>query len=160
MSVRLYVSLCPPARPPAWNNSAPTGRIFMKFGIWRDLEDVEKIKVWLKYDKINWYFAWRPTYYINVWQYLAQFFLEWEICIENRNIFYIPYFFYEYMWIAGKQWQTTPKNLPRMQCARAMPVTWLGSGSCQARPSRPSRPGLAGIIMNEYVDNDNVGKKC
>ena len=30
-----------------------------------------------------------------------------------------------------KQWQTTPKNLPRMQCARAIPVTWLGSGSCQ-----------------------------
>ena len=36
----------------------------------------------------------------------------------------------------GKQWQTTSKNLPRMQCARAIPVTWLGSGSCQARPSR------------------------
>jgi len=36
----------------------------------------------------------------------------------------------------GKQWQTTPKNLPRMQCARAIPFTWLGSGSCQARPSR------------------------
>ena len=31
----------------------------------------------------------------------------------------------------GKQWQTTPKNLPRMQCARAILVTWLGSGSCQ-----------------------------
>ena len=31
----------------------------------------------------------------------------------------------------GKQWQTTPKNLPRMQCARAIPVTWLGSRSCQ-----------------------------
>ena len=27
-----------------------------------------------------------------------------------------------------KQWKTTPKNLPRMQCARAIPVTWLGSG--------------------------------
>jgi len=36
----------------------------------------------------------------------------------------------------GKQWQTTPKNVPRMQCARAIPVTWLGSGFCQARPSR------------------------
>ena len=36
----------------------------------------------------------------------------------------------------GKQWQTTPKNLPRMQRARAIPVTWLGSGSCQARLSR------------------------
>ena len=31
----------------------------------------------------------------------------------------------------GKQWQTTPKNLPRMQCARTTPVTGLGSGSCQ-----------------------------
>ena len=31
----------------------------------------------------------------------------------------------------GKLWQTNPKNLHRMQCARAIPVTWLGSGSCQ-----------------------------
>jgi len=30
----------------------------------------------------------------------------------------------------GKQWQPIPKNLPRMQCARAIPVAWLGSGSC------------------------------
>jgi len=31
---------------------------------------------------------------------------------------------------AGKQWQPTPKNLPRMQRARAIPFAWLGSGSC------------------------------
>jgi hypothetical protein len=30
----------------------------------------------------------------------------------------------------GKQWQHTPKKLPRMQCARAIPVAWLGSGCC------------------------------
>ena len=30
----------------------------------------------------------------------------------------------------GKQWQPTPKNLPRMQRARPIPVAWLGSGSC------------------------------
>jgi hypothetical protein len=30
----------------------------------------------------------------------------------------------------GKPWQPTPKNLPRMQCARAIAVAWLGSGSC------------------------------
>jgi len=30
----------------------------------------------------------------------------------------------------GKQRQPTPKNLPRMQCARAIPVAWLDSGSC------------------------------
>ena len=29
-----------------------------------------------------------------------------------------------------KQWQPTSKNLPRMQCARAIPVAWLDSGSC------------------------------
>ena len=43
---------------------------------------------------------------------------------------------WECLKVGGKQWQTTPKNLPRMQCARAIPVTWLGSGSCQAWPSR------------------------
>jgi hypothetical protein len=30
----------------------------------------------------------------------------------------------------GKQWQPTPKNMTRMQCARAIRVAWLGSGSC------------------------------
>ena len=34
----------------------------------------------------------------------------------------------------GKQWQTTPKNLPRMQCTRAIPVAWLNSGLCPNRP--------------------------
>ena len=29
-----------------------------------------------------------------------------------------------------------PKDLPRMQCARAIPGTRLSSGSCQARLSR------------------------
>jgi hypothetical protein len=30
----------------------------------------------------------------------------------------------------GKQWQSTPKKLPMMKCARAIPVAWLGSGFC------------------------------
>ena len=30
---------------------------------------------------------------------------------------------YTYIYIEGKQWQTTPKNLPRMQHTRAIPVT-------------------------------------
>ena len=47
--------------------------------------------------------------------------------------------------VGGKQWQTSPKDLPRMQCARAAPVTWLGSGSCQ--------PELQGwILMNEWMN--------
>ena len=34
----------------------------------------------------------------------------------------------------GKEWQTTPKNLPRMQRTRAIPVDWLSSGLCPNRP--------------------------
>jgi hypothetical protein len=34
----------------------------------------------------------------------------------------------------GKQWQTTPKNLPRMQRTRDIPVAWLSSGFCSDRP--------------------------
>jgi hypothetical protein len=44
----------------------------------------------------------------------------------------------------GKQWQTTPKNVPIKQRARAIPVAWLGSGSCQNRPK-------VWILMNEYT---------
>jgi len=32
------------------------------------------------------------------------------------------------------QWQTTAKNLPRMQRPRAIPVAWLSSGLCPDRP--------------------------
>ena len=32
--------------------------------------------------------------------------------------------------IGGKQWQATPKNLPRMQRTRAIPVAGLNSGLC------------------------------
>jgi hypothetical protein len=34
----------------------------------------------------------------------------------------------------GKQWQTTPKNLPRMQHTRGISVAWLSSGLCPDRP--------------------------
>jgi len=39
-----------------------------------------------------------------------------------------------YLAHGGKQWQTTPKNLPRMQRTRAIPVDWLRSGPCPNRP--------------------------
>ena len=56
------------------------------------------------------------------------------IAIINAASIFLPHFNYisfKYYLAGGKQWQTTPKYLPRMQCARAIPVTWLGSGSCQ-----------------------------
>jgi hypothetical protein len=52
--------------PSAWNNSAPTERIFMKFGsiFWKS---AEKTQVSLKSDKNNGYITWRPIYiYANI----------------------------------------------------------------------------------------------
>jgi len=99
--MRLLAS-CPPAR----NNSAPSGRIFMKF----DTEYFSKIcressrinKIWqeklVHYMKTN----------IHLWSYLAHFFLEWEmlqtkVVEEIKNDNYVQFFFenrifYEAMW--------------------------------------------------------------
>ena len=47
----------------AWNNSAPTGRISIKFDILRFFQDLSrKFKVLLKSGKNNWYFIWRRMY--------------------------------------------------------------------------------------------------
>ena len=37
---QLFASLCLSIRPSAWSNSAPTGRIFMKFDIWVFFENL------------------------------------------------------------------------------------------------------------------------
>jgi len=60
MSVRPSVPLS------AWNNSAPTERIFMIFGILSYFrKSVMKIQVSLKCDKNNWYFMWRPIHILH-----------------------------------------------------------------------------------------------
>ena len=56
----LSAASCLPACLSAWNNSAATGPMFMKFGIFQ--KSVEKIQVSLKSDKNNRYFTWRPIY--------------------------------------------------------------------------------------------------
>ena len=50
---------------------------------------------------------------------------------------------WEHLKSGGKQWQATPKNLPRMRRTRAIPVAWLNSGLCPDRPK-----GWIPIIMN------------
>jgi hypothetical protein len=40
--------------PSTWNNSAPTGQIFMKFDFEYFLKSIEKIQVSLKFDKNDW----------------------------------------------------------------------------------------------------------
>jgi len=53
----------------AWNVSAPTGRIFMKFYLKILPKYVEKLQVSLKCDNYKKHFSWRRTYiYDNISQ--------------------------------------------------------------------------------------------
>jgi hypothetical protein len=57
-STSFVISVRPSVCPSAWNNSAPTGRIFMKFDIRGFFENLfEIIQVSLKSDKNNGYFT-------------------------------------------------------------------------------------------------------
>ena len=71
------ISFVMSVRLSAWNNSASTGRIYVKFGIWIFFENIEKIQVSLKSDKNESYFTWRSIHIFL--SNLAKFFLEWEI---------------------------------------------------------------------------------
>jgi hypothetical protein len=53
---------CPFVCPSAWNNSVPTGQIFMKFDFSTFRKSVQKIHVSLKSDKNNGYCIQRPMY--------------------------------------------------------------------------------------------------
>jgi hypothetical protein len=50
--------------------------------------------------------------------------------LRKRNLNSSQHIKFKYFAWGGKQWQTTPENVPRMQRTRAIPVAWLGSVSC------------------------------
>jgi hypothetical protein len=60
-------SVCPSVLLSTWNNSAPTGRILMKFNIWIFFrKSVKKIQISLKSDKNNGYIIWRPIHIYDI----------------------------------------------------------------------------------------------
>jgi hypothetical protein len=64
--------------PSAWKNSAPSGRILVKFDIWVVFENLSrKSQFSLISNKNNGYFTWRPLHFFG--PHLSEFFLEWEI---------------------------------------------------------------------------------
>ena len=64
-------------RPTPWNNSAPTRRIFMKLDVWAFFGNLSR--------KSNFYYNPKRITctlhedFSHLWQYLAKFFLEWEM---------------------------------------------------------------------------------
>ena len=76
-TISFFTSACPSSF--AWNSSAPTGWIFMKFDVWGFffLENLStKVQVSLKSDKTNGTLLKTAAH---SWQYLVKFFIVWEI---------------------------------------------------------------------------------
>jgi len=60
VSLSVCLSVCLPFHPPAWNNSVPASRIFMKFDILLFLEkSVAKIQVSVKFLLTTTFRSWR-----------------------------------------------------------------------------------------------------
>ena len=55
-------------------------------------------------------------------------------CSRYATVSFFFYYTFLYIISGEKQWQATPKNLPRMQRTRAIPVAWLNSGLYPDRP--------------------------
>jgi hypothetical protein len=102
----------------AWNSSAPTGRIFIKFYIWYFFENLQKkIQVSLKSDKNNGHFTWIP---INILMISRSVLLRMrnvsdKNCRENQNAhFAFSKLFYR-LWVNvekyGRTKQATDGNM-------------------------------------------------
>ena len=84
-------------RPSAWNNSALTERILIKFDILEfSWKSIEKIQVSLKSDKNN---GTLHEDVLHLWRYLPEVFLEWEMFqikvvekIETRILYSVTFF--------------------------------------------------------------------
>ena len=77
----------------SWNNSAPTGQIFMKFDIWGIFEHLSiKFMIHLnKYDKNNRYSTWRPMYIYGIslnYSYREEHFRQ-KLKGKSKHAFYV-----------------------------------------------------------------------
>jgi hypothetical protein len=97
MSVRITV------RPSAWNNSAPTGRIFMTFDIYGFFENLSRAFTF-NYNRTRIKGTLHEDQY-KFLSYITHFFLEWEMLqikivekIKNHTLCSINRAVYEIMW--------------------------------------------------------------
>jgi hypothetical protein len=116
-------------RPSAWKNSAPTGRIFMKFDIWECLENLSrKFKFHENRTRIKG--TLREDQYIFL-LYLAYFFLEWEMfqvkIVEKIKIHILcSVTFFEHRAVYKKRWKNiVERGRPQMTIWRMSIACWI-----------------------------------
>jgi len=76
VSISFVIFVCLSVRPSAWDNSAPTERIFIKFDVWVLSQIRRENSVFIK---IGWSNGYLHDDQCTLWSYLSQFSLEWGI---------------------------------------------------------------------------------
>jgi hypothetical protein len=113
-------------RPSAWNNSAPTGWIFVKCNIWYFSTSLEKIQVSLNLTTITvTVHADQYTLFITPGSALLRTInVSDKRCTENQNTFWVQYFLFfenralcEIEWKSNVGWGRTQMNVRRMRFA-------------------------------------------
>ena len=121
-----------PSCPHAFNNSAPTARIFMKFDIAVFLQNLSR-----KFNFVEIWQEWRVLYMKNNIQfspYLARFFLEWEIFqtdlwIKSRHTLCVQQIFSENGAVYEIMWKNTVEpDRPQMTEWRMRNACWIPKG--------------------------------
>jgi len=127
---RLFALSCLSVCPCVWNNSAVTGRNFMKFDIWGIFRNsVEEIQVSLKSEKNNGYFTWRSMY---MYDHISLNSSQNKKCFsqnygENQNthfvfskFFFVSLIFFFFFWDNVEKYcrsgQTTDDNMAHAPC--------------------------------------------
>jgi hypothetical protein len=147
-TISFVMSIC----PSAWNNSAPTGRIFMKLDIWVFFfENLStKIHVSLKSDKNNGTLHEDVFMFMTVsrWIILRMKHVSNKSCREKQNIFYVQLHFCKNLAV----YKIISKNLvepERTQKIWRLRVAYWISKSTRARPhgrpriSTPTHPSTS-----------------
>jgi len=99
--------------------------------MWKNIVEPDKPQTTMCQTRISWWIPKAPNTYSG-YAPLTAFPLKWVIRTRHSVTLYahrlscwaIWLTIVRYIVLGGKQWQTTPKNLPRMQRTRAVPVAW------------------------------------
>jgi hypothetical protein len=120
---------CLSVRESAWNNAAPTGRIFMKFDMWAFFrQSVERIKVLLTSDKYNGCFTRRSIYnFITSHSILLRMRNFRTKFVEIKHTFYVQCnSFSENCALGEIMWKNTVESgRPQMAIWRMSIVCWI-----------------------------------
>jgi len=123
------------ARLSAWNSSAPTERMFMKFYIWIFWKFVDKIEVSLKSDKNDGHCTWRSMYifdHVSLNSSKNEKCLRQKLYRKSKHTFRVQslFIFFENRAVYETMWKNTVEpNRPHVTIGRMRIAYWVSKSA-------------------------------